>query len=333
MVKIKDIAKKCNTSTATVSKALHNSPELSKQTIDRIQKVAKDMGYVPNFYAMALKSNKTFNIGIVYYDATLYGGLRHEYFSGILDSIKNTVEERGYCITFLSRTSKMSYLELAKFRNMDGVIVVTEDFNNPKVIELVNSDIPTVTIDYIFSSSTAIMSDNINGEKELVDYVTSLGHRKIAFIHGEMTDVTKKRLSGFNQALISHDLSLPKEYLIEGRFHDPKSSGKATQQLLSLENRPTCIFYPDDISLFGGITALTQAGLRIPDDISVVGYDGASISRIYRPEITTYMQNYDELGRLAADCLINQIEDPLFPIVPHFINGKVQYGQTVKKLN
>lgn len=333
MVKLKDIAIKCNTSTATVSKALHDSPELSQATIDTIKKVAKEMGYVPNFYAMALKSKKTYNIGIVYYDATLYGSLRHEYFSSILEAIKQTAEAAGYCITFLSRNSKMSYLELAKYRNMDGVIVVTEDFNNPQVIELVNSTIPTVTIDYIFSSATAIMSDNIEGEEKLVDYVAAMGHKRIAFIHGENTDVTRKRLSGFSQGIIKNGIEIRPEYIIEGIFHDPKASGRATKALLQLDPRPTCIFYPDDISLFGGITALNQYGLKIPDDISVVGYDGASITRVYRPTITTYVQNSDELGKQAAECLINQIDDHYFPITPHYVTGHVQEGETVKKIN
>lgn len=333
MVKLKDIAKRCSTSTATVSKALHNSDELSKATIERIQKIAKDMGYVPDFYAVAMRAKQTFNIGIVYYDSTSYGGLRHEYFSGILDAIKNTAEEKGYCITFLPKNGKMSYLQLAKFRKMDGVIVVTEEFSNPQVIELVHSDIPTVVIDYIFSNVSSIMSDNIHGEEELLDYVASMGHRRIAFIHGENTDVTKKRLSGFSQGMQKYNLTINPKYILQGKFHDPKSSGKATKLLLSLNPRPTCIFYPDDISLFGGITALSEAGLSIPDDISVVGYDGASISRIYRPEITTYVQDSQQLGQLAAQCLISQIDDPYFPLIPHFVTGHVQFGGTVKKLN
>lgn len=333
MVKIKDIALKCHTSTATVSKALHDSPELSKATIDNIKKVAKEMGYVPNFYAQALKSNRTYNIGIVYYDSTQYGGLQHEYFSGILEAIKETAEKKGYCITFLTKRANMSYLEMAQFRSMDGVIIVTEDFNSKEIIELVNSSIPTVSIDYLFSACTSIMSDNIEGMEKLVDYVISMGHRRIAYIHGELTDVTKKRISGFSQGMINHGLTVNKDYLVQGVYHDPKSSGRATKQLLEMKPRPTCILYPDDISLFGGITALNQAGLRVPEDISVAGYDGASITRIYRPEITTYAQNYKELGSKAAEYLINEIENNFFPAVPHYVVGHVQEGMTVKKIN
>ncbi|MDY4188441.1 MAG: LacI family DNA-binding transcriptional regulator, partial [Candidatus Enterosoma sp.] len=103
MVKIKDIAKKCNTSIATVSKALHNSTELSQETIKRIQQVAKEMGYVPNAYAQALKLKRSFSIGVIFNIPEMGVGLKHEYFSSILNSLKVEAESKGYAITFLSK--------------------------------------------------------------------------------------------------------------------------------------------------------------------------------------------------------------------------------------
>ncbi len=335
MIKIKDIAKACNTSSATVSKALRNSEELSPATIERIQKKAKEMGYVPNAYARALKMKRSYSIGIVFHDPT-HGGLKHEYFSTVIEAIKSEAESEGYAITFLSRSLKMpsdSYLSLARYWNMDGVVVVSEDFTDPGIAELVNSNMPVVTLDYIFPNVTAILSDNSEGMEKLVDYIVSLGHQRIAFIHGEMTDVTKKRLEGYQIALHKHNIPVREEYIREAFFHRPKDSGHATKELLSLPNPPTCICYPDDVSMLGGFTALQQAGLVPGKDISIAGYDGVELSRLYRPCFTTYHQNATELGKEAAKKLIERIENPNAPIPSSVtIQGEVQTGDTVAPL-
>jgi Transcriptional regulators len=335
MIKVKDVASKCGVSTATVSKALHNSKELRPETISFICKTAKEMGYIPNASARSLKLKKTYSIGILFVDATS-SGLRHEYFSAILDSLKVEAEKRGYDVTFISSnviSGSMSYLEHARYRNVDGVVIASVDFHDPQVIELVNSEIPTVTIDYVYNNSTAIMSDNSNGLEALVKYAASLGHKKIAFIHGELTDVTNKRLAGYYKAMKELGLKVNQDYVLTSTYHDPKSCGQATKKLLANAEIPTCIIYPDDVSLIGGETAIQQSGYRIPDDISVMGYDGINISRILRPVVSTYVQNSEELGRLAVINLIDRIENPntFLPKVI-YVQGNVQEGQTVKNL-
>ncbi len=334
MVKLKDIAKACNTSVATVSRALNGSSELSKETIERIMKIAKDMGYVPNAYARALKSKKSYNIGVIYYDAT-YGGLKHEYFSSILNSLKVEAESNGFCITFLSkRTNRnMTYLQLARYLNMDGVIIVTEEFENPEIIELVKSDLPVVTIDYIFNSCTAIMSDNTEGMKKMIHYAYQLGHKKIAFIYGEKTDVTKKRLASFYAGMKECNLPIHEEYLLQGAFHNPKACGHQTKSLMKLKDRPTCIFATDDISMIGALSALNEMKFEVPKDVSVIGYDGIELSRIFRPKFTTYVQNSEELGKEAAKQLIERIDSPeTFVPMTLTIQGKIQEGDTTFKI-
>lgn len=336
MVKIKDIALACHTSSATVSKALHNSPELSKETIVKIQKAAKQMGYVPNAYARALKMKHSNSIGIIYDDPSGFG-LSHECFSNVIQALKAEAERQGYAITFLSRNPKMpttSYLSLAQYWNMDGVIIVSENFSDPDIVELVNSGLPVVTIDYIFNSCTAVMSDNAEGMEKLVNFIIGRGHRQIAFVHGETTDVTQKRLSGYYKALKDSHIAVNPLYLKNAIFHGPRESGRATIELLHLKEKPTCICYPDDVSMLGGITALQQAGYTIGEDISIAGYDGVEISRIYRPTFTTYQQNFTDLGTEAAKYLIERIDNPtLFTPQKIVVSGAVQEGQTVKDIN
>ena len=335
MVTITDISQRCNVSRATVSKALNGHSDINAETAAHIRQVAKEMGYLPNATARALKLGVSHNIGVLFVDKTS-SGLSHEYFSQILESVKQEAERSGYDITFISRdigAVPMDYYEHAKYRNCDGVIVASVDFTDPAVIKLVNSDIPTVTLDYVFDSCSAVLSDNVGGMAELVRYVYGKGHRKIAFIHGEITSVTQKRLASFHKTCAELGLTIPEEYIEAATFHDPKASGLATRRLLVLKERPTCILYPDDFSFIGGMNELERQGVSIPGDISVAGYDGIPLSQVLRPRLTTYRQDAETMGREAARQLVEIIERPKEWIPRQtMVPGKLLEGDTVRTI-
>lgn len=332
MVRIKDIAERCGFSIASVSKALSGKSDLNPKTVEYICQVAKDMGYIPNASARLLKTNKSYNIGILFVDETA-SGLQHDYFSAILNHIKEESERNGYDITFISNhvgNETLTYYEHAKYRNCDGVIIASVDFHNPEVVRLVNSEIPTVTIDYEFNNRSSVISDNIQGLKDIVEYVASLGHKKIAYIHGENTDVTQKRVASFYKTCQDLGIKVLDEYVKGARYHYPKESGQATRDLLTLKDRPTCIIYPDDYSLLGGMTEIEKHGLKIPEDIGIVGYDGIELSRLLRPKLTTYVQDTEQIGILATKKLVEIIENPKAAIPERIIvKGKLQIGKTV----
>lgn len=335
MVKIKDIAERCGLSIASVSKALRGDSDLNPKTAEYIRGVAKEMGYVPNASARLLKTNRSYNIGVLFVDET-NSGLEHEYFSSILNSIKNESENLGYDITFISHRFKnenLTFYEHAKYRNVDGVIIASVDFKDPEVIKLVESEIPTVTIDYDFDGKSSVASDNVLGVKDIVNYLVKMGHKKIAFITGDDTSVTQKRIASFYRTCYENNIDVRDEYIKKGRYHIPKVSGVATRELLELKDRPTVIMYPDDYSLLGGITEIEKNGLKIPEDISIVGYDGIKLSRLLRPILTTYVQNSTEIGIQAARKLIDIIEHPKTTLAERIsVKGGLQEGQTVKNL-
>lgn len=309
MATIKEIASACGVSAATVSKALNNAPDIGALTALRVKKMAHSMGYFPNAAARALKTNRSHNIGLLFSDATNCG-LTHEFFSLVLNSIKEEAERNGYDITFISRGIGMSYIEHCRYRKCDGVLIATVlDYADPQVIELAQGDIPLVAIDYVFDNRGSVLSDNVQGMRDLVKYVYSMGHRKIAFIHGDKTAVTKLRLASFHRTCEELGLKIPDEYVIEGIYHEPSASARATRELLSLPDRPTCILYPDDYSFLGGMNEIESAGLKIPDDISVCGFDGIHLSQVLRPKLTTVRQNTEELGMKAAKMLVEAIEN------------------------
>ncbi|MBE5874633.1 MAG: LacI family transcriptional regulator [Lachnospiraceae bacterium] len=318
MASLKDISKVCGVSVATVSKALNNQTDIGEETRAYIKRVAKEMGYAPNLSARALKTNRTHSIGVLLVDDA-GNGLTHDHFASVLDSFKKVVEKSGYDITFVNcckeRQDRMPYLEHCRYRGFDGVMLACIDFNAPEIIELVQSDIPVITIDHIFNECNVVISDNVGGIRQLVEYIHGKGHRKIAYIHGADSVVTKNRLASFYRTAEKLELAVPDAYIKEGAYRDTTASYKATNELLDLPEPPTCIIYPDDFAAFGGINAISERGLRIPEDVSVAGYDGIPAVQHMVPRLTTVKQDAEQIGRVAAEKLINLIEKPKTTLV------------------
>ena len=335
MVSIKDIAKACDVSVATVSKALSGQQDIGEETRKRIARKAEELGYMANASARALKTNRTYNIGVLFVDP-MHGGLAHEFFSGVLDGIREEAEKNGYDITFINSSvgkRPSTYLQHCLYRGVDGVVIATADFADPMVLELVNSDLPVVPIDHMFNDHASVISDNLRGMDALVRYVVSMGHRDLALIHGEKTTVTMARLTGFYRACEELGIRVREDMVRESKFHDPEGCARITKEILSLPERPTCIFFPDDYSCIGGYNAIREAGLRVPEDISAVGYDGIPLSRILSTVLTTWRQDSGGLGRTAAARLIEQIEHPKTAILDReIISGKLQEGASVLRI-
>lgn len=336
MVSVKDIATECKVSVATVSKALNGYSDISEETRNLIKAKAAEMGYLPNMAAVTLKTNRTYNIGILFEDAA-NSGLTHEYFAKVLQGIKSQAESQGYCISFITNRiggKKITYSEYCKNRQFDGVIIACVNFDGPQVVELVNSGIPIVTIDHVFNNTISVMSDNVKGVRDLMEYLYSLGHRKIAFIHGADSSVTRDRLTSFYRSVERLELDIPPEYIMECKYRDTVRAAKCTRKLLDLPDRPTCIMYPDDFTAIGGVNVIKNRGLVIPQDISVVGYDGISYALIHEPPITTLEQASDKMGREAAIHLIELIERPKTTLKERYvIEGSVLVGKSVKDIH
>jgi LacI family transcriptional regulator len=331
MVSMKQIAERCGVSVATVSKALNNHNDISVGTRDRIAQIAQEMGYYPNVAARTLKTNRSYNIGVLFSDAA-HSGLTHDYFSAVLESFKNEAESHGYDITFINTNdTSMSYLERCRQRCFDGVVIACIDFTKPGAIELMNADIPTVTIDYNSNFCSSVTSDNQSGIAALVEYVIQQGHKRIAYVHGDSASaVTKTRLAGFYRTLADHNITIPNEYVCASRYLDVPLARHFTEVLLKLKIPPTCILYPDDTALIGGSNCIREMGLKIPDDVSIAGFDGLKVSRYLDPKIATYRQNTTQIGSRAATQLISQIENPKTTLIERIvISGSLITGESV----
>ena len=335
MVTLKDIARECKVSFSTVSKALKGSPEISIETTEFIKKKAQEMGYHPNIAARSLRTNRTYDIGVIFEDKT-GAGFQHQYFATIISGIQKVAFQKGYEMTFVGgdSTKNYDYYSHALARNYDGLAILSCDFTSSGITGLVKSEIPTVSLDYFYDlDHAAVMSDYTAGINELLEYVISMGHKKIAMIHGEKTWVTDERIQAFNKVCKAHGIDVPAEYFAEGLYHDPVTSSAATEVFLSLPEPPTCIFYPDDYAALGGIRELTSRGLTPGKDISIVGYDGIALTSMMIPPLTTYEQNGETIGRVMAEALINKIENPEnFEPKKEMITGRLIKGGTVVKI-
>ena len=336
MISMKDIAKYCGVSVATVSKALSGQPDIGEATKERIRKAADELGYLTNASARALKTHRTYNIGVLFVDEQ-NSGLAHEYFSSVLENLKKEAEQQGYDITFMNRrigSRTISYLQYCRYRGVDGVVIACVNFEDPEVRELVDSDVPVVTIDHVFNGRAAVVADNVHGMETLTGYILGKGHRKIAFIHGERTSVTENRLTGFYRAMEAAGVPVDEDLVIESCYHNSDACYEATKRLLSLQKPIDCILFPDDFSYLGGLRALGEMNVRVPEDISTAGYDGILLAEMITPKLTTLRQDTEKLGRAAASKLIELIEHPKTTLVDRIVvEGHLIEGESVKTLS
>jgi LacI family transcriptional regulator/LacI family purine nucleotide synthesis repressor len=334
-VSMKDISDACGVSVATVSKALNDRGDISEETKQRIRDIASQMGYFPNSAAKTLKTSRSYNLGVLFMDEA-NSGLTHDYFAHVLDSFKRVAEAGGYDITFINgglKGTEHSYLEHALYRGFDGVIIACVNFYDPRVEELVRGSVPVVTIDHVFDNRIAVVSDNVKGMKELVSYCYSLGHRKIAYIHGADSSVTQCRLSSFYKTCEGFGIDVPDEYVLEADYRNTAKAFNCTEQLLQLKNPPTCILYPDDFAAIGGIGAIHMLGLQVGKDVSVAGYDGIPIATRMHPPLTTLHQDTESMGRLAAERLISLIDTPRTTVIERIVvEGHIFPGGTVCRI-
>ncbi len=312
---IRDLAKYCGLSVSAVSKALNGYSDVSESTREAVMEAVRKLDYHPNAHARALKSGRSYNLGVLFSDDS-QSGLTHPFFSTVLESFKKQAEASGYDITFISHrlgADRATYLDHCRYREVDGVCVACIHFDDEETLRLIHSDLPLVTIDCVFDDRMSICSDNESGMKMLVEYVFGKGHRRIAYIHGPRSAVTDIRIASFFRAASRLGLQVPEEYLTESEYISPRGVYEAAKALLSLKERPTCILVCDDFSVTGALRAAQKAGLRVPEDLSLAGFDGIEQMQNFYPRLTTVRQDAGAMGREAALRLIRQIEDPAFP--------------------
>lgn len=312
MSTIYEIAKIAGVSPTTVSKVINNYPDVSDKTRAKIKKILEEENFLPNSQAQFLSTKKTWTLGIVYFE-DLGVGLNHPFFSGVIEAFKRQSDKYGYSLLFGSKNDRLkndTFLEYFKYRCVDGIAIICTDPNDKETLELIESDFPIVVIDMFNKNTSTVTSDNVQGCSLALNYLYKLGHRKIAHIQGVAqadnwpSSIRKKT---YIEVMKKLNLDIPEGYIVDGVNFDVSGGYDAMKELLSLKDRPTAVFASGDKLAIGAIDAIKDAGLRVPEDISVIGFDNIEIAKYVTPKLITIRQNCQEIGKAAVDILIEQI--------------------------
>jgi LacI family transcriptional regulator len=307
---IYDIAKICGISPSTVSKALSGASDVSAATRRRVRLTANNLGYIPDGRARALSQDHSWTICILCQDGSEMG-LRHYLFAAIIESFKSVVERHGYDICFISNhvgKTGLSYWGHCQYRKADGVFIVNTNHATEEARELIESDIPKIAIDYSDPSIGCVMTDCDKSMEILYNYLYNLGHRNIVYMHGELGKyITEKRINGLRAAMASKGMELKPENLLQSKYYSLQGGFVSMKELLGRNHRPTAVIACDDYTAVGAINAANSMGLSVPQDISIVGFDGIEITQLMSPMLTTIRQDTVGMGAKAAESIIKQI--------------------------
>jgi LacI family repressor for deo operon, udp, cdd, tsx, nupC, and nupG len=308
---IQDVARFAKVSTATVSRALSAPDRVSDATRERISEAIRATGYTLNQAARSLRQRAARTILVALPD------LRNGFFSSILDAIEKEATHRGYSVLvanlYVGQETPQRLQNYLLSNRADGLLLLDGSLD-PQALRLLTQapySVPLVVACEEIPSSGfhTVLTDNAHSAERAVRHLIDLGHSRIGHLLGpENNVVARERHAGFVEALRSAGLPLVPQWLIRGNF-EMQTGFAAASRFAALEERPTAMFAANDESAIGFLSGLRRHGIECPRDISVVGYDDLEVAAHYQPSLTTIRQPRDSLGRLAAETLIDLLEE------------------------
>ncbi len=336
MITVYDIAKYCGVSPSTVSKVMNNYSSIPLETKNKILKAMKELDYVPNAGARTLSKGKSFNVGVLTYFGTNISPFKHSLFSDILDSFQSEMNKKNYDLLFISKNVRgkdASFLKNCLSRRVDGVLLFG-DIKNSELQDVLNSEIPSISFDYLGNNSSSVSSNNDEMTIKLVDYLVYCGHKKIAFIGGDIeNDVSNIRLEAYKKALKKNKIKIDGNLIISGRYYETDNIEEIIKNLFKLKNRPTAIMFPDDYTAIAAIKILSKLGLSCPNDVSITGFDGITVGQLISPSLTTIKQDVKKIGQELAKELLKMLTNNTHEKKHIIVEGQLIEGESVRKIN
>jgi LacI family transcriptional regulator len=307
---IVDVAREANVSLATVSRVVNSKGNVSPETRDRVMQAMTRTGYVVNRQARALAGGRYHVVGLLVPD------LDTSYIGEILRGVDEELAAASYDLmlytTHRRKTRESIFVSSLTQGMTDGLLVILPTNLDAYVDSIRRRNFPYVLIDHggIDDTGPSVGVTNRRGAIDAVSYLIELGHRRIGFItgHQEMPCAVE-RLNGYREALASAGLPFDAALVAEGDFRSPLAYQR-TRELMALAEPPTAIFASNDISAFSAMDAIRDLGLRIPDDVSVIGFDDIPAAASGNPPLTTVRQPMAEMGKQATRMLFELIADP-----------------------
>ncbi len=308
-VKLEDIAKETGFSISTVSRVLSNSNyPVSEQIREKVIQVAETMGYEPNIAARSLRTDRTNTIGIIVDD------FLSPFTPPIVRGIQDYLNESGFLSLVVNSDwdpdQEQAAIKALLSRPVDGIIFVEYSHQTTSDV-LERSNKPRVFVHRLFGSpiKNSVVPDDYHGASLATEHLINLSHQRIGYINGpENWHTWRARLSGYRDTLASHNLPFDTSLVQPGDW-ELESGYAAAKNFLNLVERPTAIFAANDLMALGAIYEIQDAGLSVPEDMAVVGYDNRNFTKTVRPRITTMSMPVIEMGGVAAELLLNQIAE------------------------
>jgi LacI family transcriptional regulator len=312
---IRELARLSGVSVGTVSRALNGYTDVRPSTRERIIRLAEELDYTPSASARTLVTQRSHVVGVFLDTGEGHPDLQHPFFHEVLAGVKETAGAGGFDLLLFSSDQPgngygpHSYVKRCRHHNVDGVVLMGVDHQDEEVRRLTASSIPCVGVDVelVGRETSYVASDNVSGGELAVAHLAAQRHQRIATIHGPVETLAGlDRLRGYRQGLAAAGLAFRDEYVRGGDFY-VESGHRAASVLLALPEPPTAIVAASDLMAVGALRAATEAGLSVPRDLSVVGFDDILLAAHLQPGLTTLRQDKVGLGTAAARALMQRI--------------------------
>lgn len=309
MATIKEVAGRAGVSSATVSHVINGTRYVSDAVREQVLNAMAELGYRPNALARSLRSGQTHTLGLILPDSA------NPFFAEVGHSIEIAAFDQGYSVILCNTENDFAketlYMDVLTKKQVDGMIFVATGDRSDSLKNLVEMEVPTVVMDRDFPELEldVVLTDNLQGGYLATQYLISLGHKRIGCIAGPSgINPSARRVTGYKQALEAARLAIEPKLVMNGDFH-PETGWEAGRAMLSQPNPPTAIFACNDLMAMGVLRAAAELGLRVPDDLAVVGYDDIEFASYTNPPLTTIKQPKDEMGLATLRFLLGRIKD------------------------
>lgn len=307
-ITIRDIGRIAKVSHTTVSRVINNDSRVSQETRKTVLNLIKKLDYYPDQRARSLVSKRTHVLGLIVAD------IRNQFYAELARGIEDKARERGYSVIFCSNDDDAqlmeSYVNHLKHAGVDGLIIASARLNEPVVEKLILEETPLVLVNRKLKDDKAnyVVLDNYKGAYLLTNHLIGIGYKKIAGIVGPLNLSTGlERTKGFQKAIKENDLEFREEFLVHGPFRR-ESGYTLAKKLLSLPDRPEAIFGGNDRIALGVFDAAEELGIKIPEQLGVIGFDDTEFASLKRISLTTVSQRKYEMGNMGVEILIDCIE-------------------------
>ena len=310
MATIKDVARLAGVSTTTVSHVINKTRFVAEATQEKVMEAVKELNYAPSAVARSLKCNSTRTIGMLVTQST------NLFFSEVIDGVESYCYRQGYtlilCNTGGIYEKQRDYIRMLAEKRVDGILVMCSDLTE-ELSEMLarHKDIPKVIMDWGPESSQAdkIIDNSEEGGYLATKYLIDRGHKDIACLSGHFEKLAcQERIAGYRRAMAEANLSVDEDWILEGNF-ECDTAVLAADKIVAMDKKPSAVFCFNDTMALGLMSRLQQKGIRVPEDMSVIGYDNIELAEYFSPPLTTVHQPKRRVGKNAFEILLERIKD------------------------